>query len=87
MVPPFLAYLRSWHASGQSPGWLLAAGARCPCPTQHSPPTTSVGTPPPGRRQTYLLPRDKARETAKEWFERYPKAAYLTQVESLEAYR
>ena len=34
------------------------------------------------RRQTYLLPRDKARETAKEWFERYPKAAYLTQVES-----
>ena len=24
----------------------------------------------------------KARETAKEWFERYPKAAYLTQVES-----
>ena len=34
------------------------------------------------RRQTYQLPRDKARETAKEWFERYPKAAYLTQVES-----
>jgi hypothetical protein len=34
------------------------------------------------RRQTYRLPRDKARETAKEWFERYPKAAYLTQVES-----
>ena len=26
--------------------------------------------------------RDQARETAKEWFERYPKAAYLTQVES-----
>jgi hypothetical protein len=34
------------------------------------------------RRQTYRLPREKARETAKEWFERYPKAAYLTQVES-----
>jgi len=34
------------------------------------------------RRQTYRLPRAKARETAKEWFERYPKAAYLTQVES-----
>ena len=34
------------------------------------------------RRQTYRLPRDQARETAKEWFERYPKAAYLTQVES-----
>jgi hypothetical protein len=34
------------------------------------------------RRETYRLPRDKARETAKEWFERYPKAAYLTKVES-----
>jgi hypothetical protein len=34
------------------------------------------------RRRTYRLPREKARETAKEWFERYPKAAYLTQVES-----
>ena len=34
------------------------------------------------RRQTYRLPRDQARETAREWFERYPKAAYLTQVES-----
>ena len=34
------------------------------------------------RRQTYRLPRDEARQIAKEWFERYPKAAYLTQVES-----
>ena len=32
--------------------------------------------------QTSRLPRDKARETAKEWLERFPKAAYLTQVES-----
>jgi hypothetical protein len=34
------------------------------------------------RRQTFRLPRGEARETAKAWFERYPKAAYLTQVES-----
>jgi hypothetical protein len=34
------------------------------------------------RRETFRLPRDKARETAREWFERYPKAAYLTEVES-----
>jgi hypothetical protein len=34
------------------------------------------------RRQTYRLPREKARETAREWFARYPKAAYLTEVES-----
>jgi hypothetical protein len=34
------------------------------------------------RRQTFRLPRVEARETAKAWFERYPKAAYQTQVES-----
>jgi hypothetical protein len=34
------------------------------------------------RRETYRLPREKARETAREWFDRYPKAAYLTEVES-----
>ena len=34
------------------------------------------------RRETFRLPREKARETAKEWFERYPKAAYMTEVES-----
>jgi hypothetical protein len=34
------------------------------------------------RRQTYLLPREEAQRTAREWFERYPKAAYMTEVES-----
>ncbi len=33
-------------------------------------------------RQTYRMPRDQARETARDWFERYPKAAYMTKVES-----
>ncbi|SJZ83643.1 hypothetical protein SAMN05428963_103226 [Consotaella salsifontis] len=33
-------------------------------------------------RQTYTLPREAARVKAKEWFERYPKAAYWTSVES-----
>jgi len=33
-------------------------------------------------RETYRMPRDQAREMAREWFERYPKAAYMTQVES-----
>jgi len=28
------------------------------------------------------LPREQARETARAWFERYPKAAYMTRVES-----
>lgn len=33
-------------------------------------------------RQTYRLPREQARETARDWFTRYPKAAYMTRVES-----
>lgn len=33
-------------------------------------------------RQTYRLPREQARETARDWFSRYPKAAYMTRVES-----
>ena len=34
------------------------------------------------RRETYRQPRELARETAHQWFDRYPKAAYLTKVES-----
>ncbi len=34
------------------------------------------------RRETFRLPREEARRTAREWFERFPKAAYLTKVES-----
>lgn len=33
-------------------------------------------------RQTYRQERNKARETARQWFKDYPKAAYWTQVES-----
>jgi hypothetical protein len=33
-------------------------------------------------RQTYALPRRDARERAREWLSRYPKAAYMTMVES-----
>jgi hypothetical protein len=33
------------------------------------------------RRETYCLPRLQAREKAQEWFDRYPKAAYLTEIE------
>ena len=33
------------------------------------------------RRETYRLPRTQAREKAREWFELYPKAAYMTEIE------
>lgn len=33
-------------------------------------------------RETFRLVRPDARRKAREWFERYPKAAYWTQVES-----
>ena len=34
------------------------------------------------RRETFRLPRPEARAKAREWFERFPKAAYLTEIES-----
>ena len=33
------------------------------------------------RRETFCLPRSEAREKAREWFDRYPKAAYMTEIE------
>lgn len=34
------------------------------------------------RRETFCMPRTQAREKAREWFARYPKAAYMTEIES-----
>ena len=34
------------------------------------------------RRETFALPRAEARDKAREWFARFPKAAYMTEVES-----
>jgi len=34
------------------------------------------------RRETFSLPREAAREKAREMFDRYPKAAYMTAIES-----
>jgi len=34
------------------------------------------------RRETFSLPRAAAREKAREMFRRYPKAAYMTEIES-----
>lgn len=34
------------------------------------------------RRETFVLPRDEARAAARDWFARFPKAAYMTEVES-----
>ncbi len=34
------------------------------------------------RRESFCLPRHEAREKAREWFERFPKAAYMTEIES-----
>ena len=33
------------------------------------------------RRESFRLPRDEARSKAREWFDRFPKAAYMTEVE------
>jgi len=34
------------------------------------------------RRETFALPREAAREKAREMFRRFPKAAYMTAIES-----
>ena len=34
------------------------------------------------RRETFALPREAAREKAREIFRRFPKAAYMTEIES-----
>jgi len=34
------------------------------------------------RRETFALPRELAREKAREMFRRFPKAAYMTEIES-----
>lgn len=34
------------------------------------------------RREMFRLPRAEARLKAREWFDRYPKAAYQTEIES-----
>lgn len=34
------------------------------------------------RRETFTLPRPEARAKAREWFDLYPKAAYMTEIES-----
>ena len=33
------------------------------------------------QRETFTLPRAEAREKAREWFSRFPKAAYMTEIE------
>jgi hypothetical protein len=33
-------------------------------------------------RETFTLARDDARQAARDWFNRFPKAAYMTEIES-----
>jgi len=42
---------------------------------------SSVALPDMWRRETFTLPRPEARDKAREWLVKYPKAAYMTEVE------
>jgi hypothetical protein len=44
-------------------------------------PRDSIGVLDRWRRETFTLPRNEAREKAREWFSRFPKAAYMTEIE------
>ena len=37
------------------------------------------------RRETFTMSRPEARAKAREWFDQYPKAAYMTEIESWRA--
>jgi hypothetical protein len=43
--------------------------------------TEAASAPDGWTRETYRLPRDEAARIAQDWFERFPKAAYGTEVE------
>jgi hypothetical protein len=40
-----------------------------------------IGDPGPWRRETFSLPRTEARQKARDIFDRFPKAAYMTEIE------
>jgi hypothetical protein len=44
-------------------------------------PETGSGPRESWRRTTYTLPRGEARDKAREWFIKFPKAAYMTEIE------
>ena len=46
-----------------------------------NPPGKSGGEAGSWQRDTFTLPRDEAREKAREFFSRFPKAAYMTEIE------
>ena len=68
-------------AAGDGP-WRSRTGVRKTSPSgcrgaaRARPPSTDAW-----RRETFTLPRAEARVKAREWFDRYPKAAYQTEIE------
>ena len=48
----------------------------------HSPARRRAGRTDGYRRETFALPREAARDKARELFARYPKVAYMTAIES-----
>jgi hypothetical protein len=40
-----------------------------------------IGDPGPWRRESFALPRVEARQKARDIFDRFPKAAYMTEIE------
>jgi hypothetical protein len=60
----------------------VSAGRRTPSDVARRLAERAVKTGPSGwRRDTFTLPRSEARDKAREWFVKYPKAAYMTEIE------
>ncbi len=64
-----------WFGGAQAPG-IWRAGSAPAAAT--GPQAKAAGA---FRRETFRLPRVEARAKAREWFDLYPKAAYMTEIE------
>ncbi|MCW2315184.1 hypothetical protein SAMN06265338_10861 [Rhodoblastus acidophilus] len=62
--------------SNKHPGELAERMARRSARAGERPPSDGW------RRESFTLPREKAREKAREFFDDFPKAAYMTEIES-----
>ena len=64
------------HPGQTAARWPEEAGWTAPAPKRERMPRDGF------LRETFVLPRTDARDKAKEWFDRWPKQAYWTEIES-----
>jgi hypothetical protein len=59
----------------------MSAGRKSPSDIARHLGTRAKHAPGAWQRETFTLPRREARDKAREWFVKFPKAAYMTEIE------